>query len=182
MGCEIFKYTNGYDYDEYAAMCDLFKEMKLPFLKGYDVNRLLAGYIFGYSMKRFPIGRKSTLRRFLGGFFLYPVKEKGEGDVAFVFTGDGAGRPDYIECIKKVKAECGDSKLYMIDRQKPKFRIGHIFCWLPELVWACRLNKTVKDFNISFDMAVGIYRAKEQGEYIYSRLNRSRAVITYCDI
>lgn len=74
-----FEYSNGYDYDEFSIMCDYFENIKLPFLNGYDVNRLLAGYIFGYSMGRFPVGKKDILRRYLGSLFLYPMKKRTKG-------------------------------------------------------------------------------------------------------
>lgn len=182
MTVKFFGYSNGYDYDEFRAMCDRFKDLKLPFMKEYDINRLLAAYIFGYSMRRFPIGKKNTFRRFLGGMFLYPMKIEGNGSTAFIFTGDGVGRPDYVECVKKVKDQCEDSSLYIIDREHPKLRIQHIFSFILELMWALKLNKIVHDGNVSFDMAVCLYRARKQGEYIYQMLGKTRKIVTFCDL
>lgn len=182
MALEQYKYSNGYNYDEYSAMCDRFKGIKLPFFKGYDVHRLLAEYIFGYSMSRFPVGKKNTLRRFLGGMFLYPVIKEGNGNTVFIFTGDGNGRPDYVHCIRKVKAQCDDSVLYIMDRTKPQLIISHIFSFVPELIWAVKLNSVNRDFNISFDMAVGLYRAKKQGEHIYKVIGNARRIVTFCDL
>ena len=42
MTLEQYKYFDGYDYDEYSAMCARFKDIKLPFFKGYDIHRLFA--------------------------------------------------------------------------------------------------------------------------------------------
>lgn len=182
MVLEQYKYSNGYNYDEYSAMCDQFKGIKLPFLKGYDVHRLLAEYIFGYSMNRFPVGIKNTLRRFLGGMFLYPVIKEGEGNTAFIFTGDSNGRPDYVQCIRKVKTQCDDSVLYIMDRTKPQFTISHIFSFITELIWAVKLNSLNHDFNISFDMAVSLYRAQKQGKHIYKVIGGTRRIVTFCDL
>lgn len=182
MGIDVFQYSNGYNYDEFESMCDRFKGIQLPFLKQYDINRLLAAYIFGCSMKRFPIGGKHTFRRFLGGMFLYPVEHEGEGKTAFLFTGDREGRPDYVECIRKVKKQCRDSSLYIMNRTKLTFKITHLFSFFPILIWVFRLNEIVQDFNISFDMAVSLYRAKKQGEYIYKRIEGAGRIVTFCDL
>ena len=108
--------------------------------------------------------------------FLYPVIKEGNGDTVFIFTGDANGRPDYVHCIRKVKTQCDYSVLYIMDRTKPQFIINHIFSFVSELIWAVKLNSINHDFNISFDMAVGLYRAKKQGEYIYKIIGNARRI------
>lgn len=179
---DFFQYSRGYDYEEFAAMCDRFQKVKLP-LFPYDVPAVLSEYVFGYSMQRFPTGKKNVLRRFLGGMFRYPVTVTGGGNTAFLFTGDGVGRPDYLECLKAAAGQCGDASLWIMERQRPSFCIGHIFSVVQEWIWALRLNKVVKDLTVSFDLAVGLYRAKKQGEYVFRQMKKQgvQKLITFCD-
>lgn len=182
MVCKLFKYSNGYNYDEFSHMCDRFKHIHLPFFENYDVNRVIAEYIFGYSMRRFPVGLKSTVRRFLGGMFLYPLKKNGDGDTAFVFTGDGIERPDYIKGINKVMHQNGENTLLVtVDRTKPQFCIMNIFSVILETIWAFKINQIVHEFNISFDMAISLYRARKQGEYIFKEVGKCKKIVTFCD-
>lgn len=182
MGRKIYEYQNGYTYEEFSTMCGLFKNLRLPGYKDYDLDCVLASYIFDYSMKRFPIGVKSTLRRFLGGMFLYPAKIEGKGENAFVFTGDTHGRPDYIDSIHKVKSLFKDSLLIAMNRDHPHFKITHLFSGIIEFAWALKLNRLNRDFNISFDMAVYLYRAKMQGEFLYDEIKTAKRIITFCDM
>ena len=185
MKTKLFQYSKGYDYKEYEAMCNLFKGVELPFLKEYDINRLLAEYIFCLSMSRIPIGVKSTVRRFLGGMFTYPFKVKNadKSETAFIFTGDGEGRPDYIDCLERLASQCENSSLYIINRKNPKFSFKHIFSFIFELIWAIKLNRIVKDFNISFDMAVSLYRTASETSYLKKLLlqNEPKRMVTFCD-
>ncbi len=179
----MFEYKSGYTYDEFASMCDLFKEVHLPFLSKYEVNRIVSEYIFGYSMKRFPIGKKHTLRRFFGGVFSYQIDITGSGNLAFVFTGDGNGRPDYIAAFDKVLRQAEDSIKILLNRTKLKFRCSHLSAIFLELFWAKKLNKIIHNFDVSFDMAVFIYRTQKQGYYIYRKMKALgiKKVVTFCD-
>lgn len=180
----MFKYKSGYSYDEFSEMCDQFKKVKLPFLGGYDVNRVLAEYIFGYSMKRFPTGIKKTFRRMMASLFTYNIEVSGNSGVAFIFTGDGKGRPDYIEALDKVVKQADSAIKVVLDRKRLHFRITYIPGLFIELLWALQLNRLIHNFNVSMDMAVSLYRAKKQGERIYLELRKRRVktVVTFCDL
>lgn len=182
---EIFKYKNGYDYDEYKIMCDRFKKVRFPFLGDYSANSLLADYIFSISMDRMRFGVKNTLRRFFGGMFTYSYKASNvnKNATVFVFSLDGVGRPDYVRAIKKVAAQCDEATVLLIDRTHPKLNIKRILCFIPELCWAYQINKIVCNFNISLDMAIYLYRAKHDGLDLYEKIKcfKPNGIVTFCD-
>lgn len=182
---EIFQYSAGYCYPEYAAMCDRFANMQFPFLHGLKPQLLLADYIFSISMDRMTFGTKSTLRRFLGSFFRYryhceAVKENG---TFFVFTLDEIGRPDYMQGLRKVAAQCEGSGIIRIDRTKPRLSFKRLLAPFQILAYARKLYPVVKSKNICVDMGVYLYRAKCDGQDLYrlvKKVHPSR-VVTFCD-
>lgn len=180
----MLKYKSGYSYDEFSEMCDQFKTVKLPVFGHYDVNRVLAEYIFGYSMKRFPTSIKNTFRRMIASMFTYNIEVSGNSGVAFIFTGDGKGRPDYIEALDKVVKQADSAIKVVLDRKRLHFRITYIPGLFIELLWALQLNRLIHNFDVCMDMAVSLYRAKKQGESIYLELRKRRVkkVVTFCDL
>lgn len=180
---KAFSYKNGYSFPELAEMAAPFANLRLPFLGKYRIIGLLGEYIFGHSMSRFPIGVKSTLRRFLGGLFEPAVILHGKGKSLFVFTGDGTGRPDYLDCLYKVAAQCPDAVTVTVDRNHLYFRPWRIFGLLPELVWMGRINRIVHDPVTSFDMAVALFRVVMTGRGLWKRASSCGAerVTVFCD-
>ncbi len=90
------------------------------------MNRVLAEYIFGYSMKRFPTGIKKTFGRMIASLCTYNIEVSGNSGVAFVFTGDGKGRPDYIEALDKVIKQTDSAIKVVLDREELHFRITYM--------------------------------------------------------
>ncbi len=182
MNHPFFSYTQGYNYKEFACMCDCFHSVKLPGFS-YEVKAVLSEYVFGYSMQRFPVGKKNVLRRMMGAMFSYPLRVNGEGNTAFLFTGDGIGRPDYVKCLEMVAAQCDTASQWVMDRKKPCLRANYLLGMLLIPVWALRLNRILHNFMISLDFAAGLYRAKKQGELIFKQMQRAgvRSVVTFCD-
>lgn len=179
---DFFSYTCGYDYKEFAAMCDRFQKVKLP-LFPYDVPAVLSEYVFGYSMRRFPTGKKNVLRRLVGTLFHYPVTVTGTGDTAFLFSGDGLGRPDYLRCLETVAAQCDSASLWIMDRQKPRLQLGNFSGLVLIPIWALRLNRILNDFTASLDFAAGLYRAKKQAVAIFGEMRKKgiQRLVAFCD-
>ena len=179
---KLFQYSQGYDYQEFSAMCDRFQNVNLLCFP-YDVASALSEYVFGYSMQRFPTGKKNVLRRFLGAMFCYPMSVIGEGATAFLFTGDGIGRPDYLDCLRAAAGQCENASLWIMDRRKPQLRAKCIFGMGLVLLWALRLNRVVHHIAVSLDLATGLYRAKNQGEAIFHKMQAKgiQKLVTFCD-
>jgi len=180
---DLFTYKNGYSFAGLSEMAERFSGLRLPFLRDLNAKDLLSEYIFGISMKRFPVGPKNTLRRFLGGLFEPRIECSGDGASAFVFTGDGAGRPDYRLAFEKVAGQCGDASMFMLDRRALRFKPWRLCGVIPELVWAFRIDRIVKRFFVSFDMAVSLFRACTVGESLLRRIRARGAerATVFCD-
>lgn len=180
-----FQYKKAYSYAEYKNMCEQLQDVKLPFMKGIKVNLVAADYIFSSSMKRIKTKKRNVFRRFLGIMFRYPVEieRKGNGRVAFVFSGDKIGRPDYLESVKCVVNQCNDWVFFSLNRQSPQFCAKNFVGVLLVPIYAVCLNCQVKNWSSSIDMAISIIRATQQGKYL-EKLVLSRdceKVVTYCD-
>lgn len=179
---DFFSYTCGYDYKEFADKCDRFRNVKLPGFS-YAVAPVISEYVFGYSMRRFPTGKKNVLRRLAGTLFRYPVTVTGRGNTAFLFSGDGVGRPDYLRCLETTAAQCNSASLWTMDRQKPRLQVGNLPGLILIPIWALRLYRILHNFTASLDFAGGLYRAKKQGEAIFHQMQKSgiRRLVTFCD-
>lgn len=181
----IFRYKSGYNFSEYAAMCDAFADIALTGLEGFKPAPLLAGHIFGISTGRFPLGRARIAKRYFGCLFSYKISlsSGSPGSAAFIFSGDKAGRPDYLECLRRVSSQCDDSIICIMDVHSPIFVPRRIFDLPKILSWANCLNKVVRDFGISLDLASSIYRSIEDGLRIYSQITKCtpRSIVSFCD-
>lgn len=179
---ERFSYTRGYNYREFAELCDRFRTVKLNGFP-YAVASVVSEYVFGYSMQRFPTRKKNVLRRFAGTLFCYPVTVTGTGKTAFLFSGDGVGRPDYLQCLQATAAQCDSPSLWVLDRTRPRLRIANFFGPIRTVLWALKLKKITGEFMIALDFAAGLYRAKKQGESIFRQLQNSgiQKLVTFCD-
>ncbi len=182
MKSKLFQYTHGYGFTEYKSICEKFKNIKLKFAHEFMINGLLASYIFGYITNRFQTKVPNIFKRFLGSFFVYPIKMEEHGSkTAILFT--GPDRIDYWQNVHSVAREGKNISIISLDRTKPKIRFQNFFCLVKEVIWAFQLNSIVHNMKISFDMAISVYRTIVQAKYIdiYIEKRNIKNIICFCD-
>ncbi|MFI3165690.1 MAG: hypothetical protein R3Y45_05360 [Bacillota bacterium] len=180
----IFQYKKDYELSEYIEMCNQFAGLKLPLINSLPINVVCADYIFAISNKKIRMGFKFVLRRILGSVFRYKIVKVKQGDsnIAFLFTGDGNIRPDYIDALYSASNQI-NSDVFVLDRSKYKFSVYDLRGLFLILLWYIRLNKIIKDRSISIDMAAQLFKSINNAKFIKKKLDKenSKGIIDFCD-
>ncbi len=179
----LFTYSGKYDFDEYSAMCNAFSNIKLCFLRGFKTEHLVSSYIFNYSTKRIPLGKKAVFRRIVGSLFDSPFSSEGVGENCLVYTGGETKREDYFTQVKSISSCWENSTLLTYGFAKKKIKPFRIFDIGIVFVWAIKLNKKIHNYSVALDMANSIYRNIKTAKKLYRivKKNKTKKLIAFCD-